>query len=320
MEDETQIDKLEKNCSYYDNRLKIYYGDGVKNMILCVWTNGNSDINKFIKDTMYHAKVGEEGFAKVHFATWIDGQSEFRKQDDGSWKKSDPKPMKVALKNASAPFTLDSLPIVDITSKVQIAKHQRVTSTVCDPNKDTIFLFGVTIDIDESAASLVYAFNISVPQLTNTNIRGTQPKRRKASSVVCDGNARMFIFGGTNSEDQLTWSLGSSKNIPPPMELATANLLSNGKIVYLGGYSNVQFNNMSKFTTGTQPSGRAWHSAVLTQDGRIIVYGGVPVSPDEQLSVLVTTEKSLDGVFPRLDLPLVLHLMLGIQLLLLENT
>ncbi|CAG8456521.1 1379_t:CDS:2 [Funneliformis caledonium] len=217
--------------------------------------------------------------------------------------------------DVSAPFTLDSLPIVDITSKVQIAKHQRATSTVCGPNKDTIFLFGGTIDIDESAASLVYAFNISVPQWTNTNIRGTQPKRRKASSVVCDGNARMFIFGGTNSEgyqndfdildtDQLTWSLGSSKNIPPPMELATANLLSNGKIVYLGGYSNVQFINMSKiylydtindewlrmFTTGTPPSGRAWHSAVLTQDGRIIVYGGVPVSPDQQLSVLDTTE------------------------------
>ncbi|CAG8465601.1 14745_t:CDS:2 [Funneliformis caledonium] len=216
--------------------------------------------------------------------------------------------------DVSAPFTLDSLPIVDLTRNVQIAKHKRATSSVCGPNKDTIFLFGGDIDGDESAASLVYTFNISVPQWTNTNIEGPQPQRRVASSVVCDENARMYIFGGTNGDgyqndfdildtDQLTWSLGSRVNIPPPMDLATANLLSNGKIVYLGGYSNRQLIDMSKiylydtindewsrmFTMGTPPRGRAWHSAILTQDGRIIVYGGVPVSPDDQLSVLDTT-------------------------------
>ncbi|CAG8515801.1 3642_t:CDS:2 [Funneliformis mosseae] len=202
--------------------------------------------------------------------------------------------------DVSAPFTLDSLPIVDLTRNVQIAKHKRATSSVCGPNKDTIFLFGGDIDGDESAASLVYTFNISVPQWTNTKIGGPQPQRRVASSVVCDENARMYIFGGTNGDgyqndfdildtDQLTWSLGSRVNIPPPMDLATANLLSNGKIVYLGGYSNGQLIDMSKFMMGTPPRGRAWHSAILTQDGRIIVYGGVPVSPDDQLSVLDTT-------------------------------
>ena len=43
-------------------------------------------------------QIGEGGFAKVYSATWIDGISEFEKQDDGGWKKSDPEPLKVALK------------------------------------------------------------------------------------------------------------------------------------------------------------------------------------------------------------------------------
>ena len=34
----------------------------------------------------------------MYSATWIDGKSDYRKLDDGSWKKSNPKPMTVALK------------------------------------------------------------------------------------------------------------------------------------------------------------------------------------------------------------------------------
>jgi len=80
------------------------------------WTSGNPDIDKFIKDTMYKPEgneflewvpsdrftnikeVGEGGFAKVYSATWIDGKARYRKQNDGSWKKQEPEPKKVALK------------------------------------------------------------------------------------------------------------------------------------------------------------------------------------------------------------------------------
>ena len=68
------------------------------------WTSGNSEIDKFIKDTIYNARyyllewvpfdrfedikqIGEGGFAKVYSAKWIDGQAKYTKQDDGSWKK-----------------------------------------------------------------------------------------------------------------------------------------------------------------------------------------------------------------------------------------
>ncbi len=45
-------------------------------------------------------EIGEGGFAKVYTATWMDGplRERLEKQDDGSWKKLDPRPTKVALK------------------------------------------------------------------------------------------------------------------------------------------------------------------------------------------------------------------------------
>ena len=82
------------------------------------WTNGNNYIDKFIKDTIYYARknssgkflewvpfdrfkdikqIGVGGFAKVYFATWIDGKAEYYQVGE-SWKKDKSKPMKVALK------------------------------------------------------------------------------------------------------------------------------------------------------------------------------------------------------------------------------
>ena len=43
-------------------------------------------------------QIGEGGFAKVYSAKWIDGRSNYIKQDNGSWEKSKPEPMNVALK------------------------------------------------------------------------------------------------------------------------------------------------------------------------------------------------------------------------------
>src|SRR4051794_16198456 len=80
------------------------------------WTSGNSEIDNFIKDTIYNAKsslflewvpfdrfedikeIGEGGFAKVYSAKWIDGRSDYAKQRDGSWKKLVSEPINVALK------------------------------------------------------------------------------------------------------------------------------------------------------------------------------------------------------------------------------
>src|SRR5438034_7466097 len=55
-------------------------------------------------------QIGVGGFAKVYSATWIDGTAYYDKQNDGSYKKRESEPKKVALKrlngsqNMSAEF------------------------------------------------------------------------------------------------------------------------------------------------------------------------------------------------------------------------
>ena len=109
-----------KNCSYCNEPFtdELWCKECDPFRVIEGWSSGNPDIDKFIKDTMYDARhhesrgsfydvlflewvpfdrfkdikqIGEGGFAKVYSATWKDGQAEYRKQDDGSWKKSDRK-------------------------------------------------------------------------------------------------------------------------------------------------------------------------------------------------------------------------------------
>src|ERR1051325_3658684 len=134
-----------KNCCQPKND-KLWCRECVPSCIIEGWTSGNSEIDEFIKDTIYNAKnryhndddddgdddgysyplflewvpfdrfedikqIGEGGFAKVYSAKWIDGKALYKKQDDGSWKKSAGEPIKVALKrlNGSQSMSADYL-------------------------------------------------------------------------------------------------------------------------------------------------------------------------------------------------------------------
>ena len=116
-----------KNCSYCDKPFteELWCKECDPFRIMEGWTSGNPDIDKFIKDTMYKPEswpkkdeensypflewvpfdkftdikeIGEGGFAKVYSAIWIDGYTYYKKQNDGSWKKGESEPRKVALK------------------------------------------------------------------------------------------------------------------------------------------------------------------------------------------------------------------------------
>ena len=105
--------------------------DCVPHCIIEGWTSENAEIDEFIKDTIYNAKmisdesgkyfyplflewvpfdifkdikqISEGGSAKAYSATWIGGNAKYIKQYNGSWKKLDPEPMKIALKRLNGP-------------------------------------------------------------------------------------------------------------------------------------------------------------------------------------------------------------------------
>ena len=115
-----------KNCS------RIFWcKECVPSCLIEGWSSGNSEIDKFIKDTIYNPgydhydgyplflqwvpfdrfedikSIGEGGFAKVYSAKWIDGPAKYR-WDDGIWKKLDSKPTNVALKRLNGSQNMTS--------------------------------------------------------------------------------------------------------------------------------------------------------------------------------------------------------------------
>jgi hypothetical protein len=115
---------------------KLWCKKCVPHYIIEGWTSRNYDTDEFIKETIYNAtyqfddnyrvnhplflewvsfdrfdnvkQIGEGGFAKVYSATWVDGRAIYIKQDDGSWKKREPKPMKIALKRLNKSQNISS--------------------------------------------------------------------------------------------------------------------------------------------------------------------------------------------------------------------
>src|SRR5436305_1727241 len=115
---ESEFNKL--NVSINHKNCRPWCKECVPSCLIEGWTSGNSEIDNFIKDTIYNAKhsnysrrllflewvpfdrfedikqIGEGGFAKVYFAKWSDGPAKYEKQN-GSWKKLEPEPKTVAL-------------------------------------------------------------------------------------------------------------------------------------------------------------------------------------------------------------------------------
>src|SRR5436189_4996805 len=99
-----------ENC-YQPNQKKFWCKECFPSCIIEGWTSGNSEIDEFIKDTIYNAgsfleddyyplflewvkfdrfkdvkQIGEGGFAKVYSATWIGGRAEYFSESDGNWE------------------------------------------------------------------------------------------------------------------------------------------------------------------------------------------------------------------------------------------
>ncbi|GBB97336.1 hypothetical protein RclHR1_02970011 [Rhizophagus clarus] len=131
------------------------------------WTSENLNIDKFIKDSIYDARlnlkflewvsfdrftnikqIGNGGFAKVYSATWIDGKSEYGKLNDGSWKKLKSKPIEVALKKLNGSQNIS----------IEYLNELKIYWNICLNHKTYLAFYGITKDPDTKEFIMIMDF------------------------------------------------------------------------------------------------------------------------------------------------------------------
>ncbi|KAF0549475.1 galactose oxidase [Gigaspora margarita] len=197
---------------------------------------------------------------------------------------------------------------------VMTVRYSFGTSCLSPIDNSTIFLIGGRTWIANtnfySNTSSVYQFNSKTSQWTTPTINtfNSSFASRNEIQAVIDNNGKIFIFGGTNyisltstpifdfyndintlDITTMTWSTQTQSQSALPNTAYTATLLPNGLIVYIGGrngsnsdtniaqiqvFDTKLYTWSTKSASGSTIASRLHHSAVLTQDGNIIIYGG----------------------------------------------
>ncbi|KAF0549456.1 galactose oxidase [Gigaspora margarita] len=188
------------------------------------------------------------------------------------------------------------------------------TSYLSPIDNSTVFLIGgrtwITNTRNFSYTSSVYKFDSRTSQWTAPTIKNFNSsfQSRNEMQAVIDNNGKIFVFGGINrgNNDNITTTAYNDMNILDSNTMIwstqtqsqsvlvnidyTATLLPSGLIVYIGGRGSnpANLNNISqvrifdtksytwsnKSASGSIIASRGDHSAVLTQGGNIIIYGG----------------------------------------------
>ncbi|KAF0549454.1 galactose oxidase [Gigaspora margarita] len=197
------------------------------------------------------------------------------------------------------------------------------TSCLSPIDNSTVFLIGGRTWIANNYlyTSSVYKFNSKTSQWTTPTINNFNSSftTRNEIQAIIDNNGQIFVFGGINYNSStsliyndmnildittMTWSTLTQSQSSLTHALYTATLLPNGLIVYIGGLSGsststspsnmaqIQVFDIKSYTWSTKPASgstiasRVAHSAVLTQNGNIIIYGGSTVNNSDIIGVL----------------------------------
>jgi len=238
-------------------------------------------------------------------------------------------------------FDASSLDTDSTTIKYQNLQFTTKPPNVLAPrvvaNKDKLFFFGIDGDDPLFVATVMYSFDIKKKtwtRLMDMDMPLVMGYKQEEPFVGPDSEGNAYLL--YNSDLMLTFnteSLKWSEHIIEPFvptgmmyySWYTATVLPDGKIVYIGGrFGNdtsiidVPMNQVYVYDTKTNvwsteptngiiPGARNGHSASLTSDGRIIIYGGMNVNDqmaDPVLAVLDTTTSSYTWSLPEVTNPI----------------
>ncbi|GBB86471.1 hypothetical protein RclHR1_01290015 [Rhizophagus clarus] len=207
----------------------------------------------------------------------------------------------------------EGLPFEDLSYlSSSVPEHNRATTSVGGQLKDTIFLFdGHMGNYTNYASEVVQSFSTSEKIWQSVTINsGVEPLRRTSMNAATDNNGKVFLFGGAkeldpiqyynimNTFDTINKVWNSMSTFETPRDGYTATYIPESNIIiYIGGFggfgkynypysspnlldiSNLDIydtinNYWREQPTQNPPQSRVFHTAVLTNDSRIIVFGG----------------------------------------------
>ncbi|RIA81751.1 hypothetical protein C1645_836477 [Glomus cerebriforme] len=220
--------------------------------------------------------------------------------------------------------------IVNLNDRaLEIPPHYGAATSVFGALKDSVFFFGGDMGKLNVPSTLLYLFNATQLEWNAvTNSQGMIPDRRRYLCAIADNNDMIYLSGGefiiqqsfkTSNEINIfdthidNWSVDEHGLFRRKGHTVTF-LPNTNEIIYIGGYGDNDFiditnldiyntigNTWRRIATKNPPEQRYLHTAVLTNDNRIVIFGGVG-SIQTEWPIQISTDTPVQNYYVVLNL------------------